>query len=210
MGCGCGPGCAFMMRWCLCRSCYCSFSSFGAESVWWCAESAPALVAPRPTVRTLPQVGWDPWAGPQKIAHIGSLGIEEAIFRQHVRAGDGRREFLGSASLRPQGGADSAADYRNAGTMPLGRGPHRGLKRAHVPPVRERRCGPGRRRRPLRRRRQSPDLGPHPRPVRLNGAGQRSVRRRHARDVRPTRRHQLSGPSGTDGASDPDPPRSRT
>ncbi|MDE0222309.1 MAG: hypothetical protein OXJ90_23800 [Spirochaetaceae bacterium] len=66
------------------------------------AWSAPALVAPRPTVRTLPQVGWDPWTGPQKTYQIGSLGVE-ATFVEHERAGDGRREFLDSGSPRPRG-----------------------------------------------------------------------------------------------------------
>ena len=66
------------------------------------AWSAPALIAPRPTVRTLPQVGWDPWTGPQKTYQIGSLGVE-ATFVEHERAGDGRREFLDAGSPRPRG-----------------------------------------------------------------------------------------------------------
>ena len=98
------------------------------------AWSAPALVAPRPTVRTLPQVGWDPWTGPQKTYQIGSLGVE-ATFVEHESAGDGRREFLDSGSPRPRGaliyywlpeGCRSACD------------PHRRPERAPGPPVRER------------------------------------------------------------------------
>ena len=66
------------------------------------AWSAPALIPPRPTVRTLPQVGWDPWTGPQQTYQIGSLGVE-ATFVEHERAGDGRRDFLDSGSPRPRG-----------------------------------------------------------------------------------------------------------
>ena len=65
-------------------------------------DCSAGLVPPRPTVRTLPQVGWDPWAGPQKTYQIGSLGVE-ATFVEHERAGDGRREFLDSGSPRPRG-----------------------------------------------------------------------------------------------------------
>lgn len=190
MGCGCGPGCAFMM-----------------------------LVVPLPVVLLLlfhpvklnPSGGVPsplrPWSRRAlRCARCRrSAGIPGTARRRSSRsarsawrppfvkhglagvAGDGRREFLDSASPRPRGGADLLLA---AGRLPLGRDPHRRPERAHVPSVRDRRCGPGRRRRPLRRRPQPPALRPHPQPVRLNGGGERSVRHRRARDVRPTRRRR--------------------
>ena len=65
--------------------------------------SAPALLPPRDPVRTLHQVGWDPWTGPQKTYQIGSLGVE-ATFVEHLLPGGGsRREFLDAGSPRPRG-----------------------------------------------------------------------------------------------------------
>ena len=65
--------------------------------------SAPALLTPRPAVRTLQQVGWDPWVGPQKTYQIGSLGVEATFVEHRLPGGGSRREFLDAGSPRPRG-----------------------------------------------------------------------------------------------------------
>ena len=62
-----------------------------------------ALLQPRPTVRTLHQVGWEPWTSPQKTYQIGSLGVEATFIDHPTEDGGSRREFLDSGSPRPRG-----------------------------------------------------------------------------------------------------------
>ena len=65
--------------------------------------SGHALLTPRPAVRTLHQVGWDPWVGPQKTYQIGSLGVEATFVEHRLPGGGSRREFLDAGSPRPRG-----------------------------------------------------------------------------------------------------------
>ena len=65
--------------------------------------STAVLVPPRNTIRTLPQVGWDPWAGPQKTYQIGSLGVDATYVLEHGHTRESRRMFLDSGSPRPRG-----------------------------------------------------------------------------------------------------------